>query len=231
MYIYIYIYIYIYMAFYAMKLLLTYSAPSNNTEWDTTNRDIFMQMRMPHSYTYAEHNQHGLYVSFESYIYIIKLLIFGLRCFNAIQHFDSCRFQWISRCFPALFHAVSKYLKVFHCCFMMLQGVSLPRFMLFQCVSRHFAALCHAVSRCFTALFHTLSKYFTALSNAVSWCFKVFPCPVSCCFSLFQGISLFCFTVFQAVSLLRFMPFQGVSLPCFILFNDHEAGAVESAAF
>ena len=84
-------------------------------------------------------------------------------------------FHSVSRCFIA----VSFCLKMFHCCFMLLQGVSLLCFMLFQGVS----LLCFILFQGgFTALFHVASRGFTALFHDVSRCFKVFHCPVSSCF-------------------------------------------------
>ena len=66
----------------------------------------------------------------------------------------------------------------------------------------------HGVSWCFTALFHAVSLLLHAASllfHAVSRCFT----------ALFHDVSSLCL-----------MMFQGVSLPCFILFHDHETGAV-----
>ena len=88
-----------------------------------------------------------------------------------------------------------------------------------------FTALFHAVSCCFIAVhccFIAVSCCFIAVSLLFHCCFIAVSCcfiAVSCCFIavslLFHGVSSLCFKVFQ-----------GVSLPCFILFHDHETGAV-----
>ena len=89
-------------------------------------------------------------------------------------------------------------------------------FMLFHGVSLRCFTLFHAVSCCFIAvslLFNAVSFCFTGFHR----CFKVFHCFVSL---LFHGVSSLCFMVFQ-----------GVSLPCFILFQDHETGAVGTSLY
>ena len=73
-------------------------------------------------------------------------------------------------------------------------------------------------SWCFTALFHSVSFFFIA----VSLLFHCYFMLSHCCFMLFHAVSL----LFHDVSSLCFMVFQGVWLPCFILFLDHETGAV-----
>ena len=101
-------------------------------------------------------------------------------------------------------------------------------------------------TRCFMPIKHLESGTVTTDISIcyIDFSFMVFHCAVSCCFIavslLFHAVSLLfhcCFIavsllfhavslLFHGVSLLCFTMFQGVSLPCFILFHDHETGAV-----
>ena len=117
-----------------------------------------------------------------------------------IKHTVSCQWNTLNQGrWPQryLFSYIDFWVMVFHCA---VSCSIIDVSFLFHC--------CFMLFHCYFMLFHcwfiAVSCCFIAVSLLFHCCFKVFRCSVS-----------FCFTVFQ-----------GVSLSFFILFHDHETGAV-----